>query len=125
MNRSASAPQKHIAVDFRTRLGAAIQKYRRQRGMSQRQLAKAAKLSLKYVGEIERGQANFTIDAIERLLEALKRSPVSDESLGLLLNDRVNVTAPIRRRGRGRSLWRWLISLPWTRPFSGLRRRRF
>jgi len=44
-------------------------------GLSQSQLAKLAKLSLKYVGEIERGEANVSMEALERLTSALEWDP--------------------------------------------------
>jgi transcriptional regulator with XRE-family HTH domain len=40
---------------------------RQVHGLSHSQLVKLAKLSLKYVGEIERGGANVSMDALERL----------------------------------------------------------
>lgn len=60
---------------FRAYLGAAIHKRRMQRGMTQLRLAEAAGVSLKYVGEIERGEANTTLDTIERLAGALEWDP--------------------------------------------------
>jgi transcriptional regulator with XRE-family HTH domain len=62
-------------TSLRDRLGMAIQKQRQAHGLSQAQLARMAKLSLKYVGEIERAEANATIDAIERLSNALEWDP--------------------------------------------------
>jgi transcriptional regulator with XRE-family HTH domain len=56
---------------FRALLGAALEKQRLRRGLTQSQLAEYADLSLKYVGEIERGGADTTLAAIERLAEAL------------------------------------------------------
>src|SRR5262249_54668858 len=48
------------------------QRQRQVHGLSQSQLAKLAKLSLKYVGEIERGEANVSMDALERFTTALE-----------------------------------------------------
>jgi transcriptional regulator with XRE-family HTH domain len=53
----------------------ALQRQRQVHGLSQSQLANLAKLSLKYVGEIERGEANVSMDALERLTTALEWDP--------------------------------------------------
>ena len=47
-----------------------------QRGLTQAELAEFADLSLKYVGEIERGEANTTIEVLERLASAVGRNPM-------------------------------------------------
>jgi transcriptional regulator with XRE-family HTH domain len=60
---------------LRERLGIALQRQRQVHGLSQSQLAKLANLSLKYVGEIERGEANVSMDALERLTTALEWDP--------------------------------------------------
>ncbi len=60
---------------MRERLGLALQRQRQVHGLSQSQLAKLAKLSLKYVGEIERGEANVSMEALERLTTALEWDP--------------------------------------------------
>jgi transcriptional regulator with XRE-family HTH domain len=60
---------------LRERLGIALQRQRQVHGLSQAQLAKLSKLSLKYVGEIERGEANVSMDALERLTTALEWDP--------------------------------------------------
>jgi len=60
---------------LRERLGIALQHQRRVHGLSQAQIAKLAKLSLKYVGEVERGEANASMDALERICNALEWDP--------------------------------------------------
>src|SRR5690349_24215883 len=60
---------------LRERLGLALQRQRQVHGLSQSQLAELSKLSLKYVGEIERGEANVSMDALERLTNALEWDP--------------------------------------------------
>jgi transcriptional regulator with XRE-family HTH domain len=62
-------------TSLRERLGMALQQQRRVHGLSQAQVAKLAKLSLKYVGEVERGEANVSMDALERLTTALEWDP--------------------------------------------------
>src|SRR5262245_4597399 len=54
-------------VPIRARLGAALQKQRFRRGLTQGQVAEYADISVKYLGEIERGSANTSVDVLERL----------------------------------------------------------
>ena len=70
-----SAGREDTLTSLRERLGLALQRQRQVHGLSQSQLAKLAKLSLKYVGEIERGEANVSMDALERLTTALEWDP--------------------------------------------------
>jgi len=60
---------------LRERLGLALQRQRQVHGLSQAQLGRLAHISLKYVGEIERGEANVSMDALERLTTALEWDP--------------------------------------------------
>jgi transcriptional regulator with XRE-family HTH domain len=66
---------RDILTSLRERLGLALQRQRQVHGLSQSQLANLAKLSLKYVGEIERGEANVSMEALERLTTALEWDP--------------------------------------------------
>ena len=56
----------------KTSLGRRIRKLRLLRDLTQEQLAEKASLSGKYIGEIERGTANVTIEAIENIATALE-----------------------------------------------------
>jgi transcriptional regulator with XRE-family HTH domain len=67
--------REDLLTSLRERLGLALQRQRQVHGLSQSQLAKLAKLSLKYVGEIERGEANVSMEALERLTTALEWDP--------------------------------------------------
>jgi transcriptional regulator with XRE-family HTH domain len=62
----------------RARLSAAfgrvIRRHRVENGMTQENLAEAADLHHTYVSLIERGIANITLDAAQRLARALKTS---------------------------------------------------
>jgi transcriptional regulator with XRE-family HTH domain len=69
-----SETEEHL-TSLRERLGLALQRQRQVHGLSQSQLARMSQLSLKYVGEIERGEANASLEAIERLGEALEWDP--------------------------------------------------
>ena len=48
-------------------LGARIRFYRKQKGISQEKLAELCKLHPSYVGQIERGEKNITVDILHRL----------------------------------------------------------
>jgi len=52
-------------------LGKRIRTLRRINDLSQEELAEKANISGKYVGEIERGQANITIDILGKISTAL------------------------------------------------------
>jgi transcriptional regulator with XRE-family HTH domain len=52
---------------FKLQLGRALQQHRLLAGLTQAELAEYADLSLKYVGEVERGEANPSLDVLERL----------------------------------------------------------
>lgn len=57
--------------DVRARFGASLREWRRRGDLTQEQLAERSGLSYKFVGEIERGQGNPTIETIARLADAL------------------------------------------------------
>jgi transcriptional regulator with XRE-family HTH domain len=66
--------EEHL-TSLRERLGLAVQRQRQIHGLSQAELARLAKLSLKYIGQIERGEANPSMEALERLSDALEWDP--------------------------------------------------
>jgi transcriptional regulator with XRE-family HTH domain len=97
-NMTATTSTERLGASIlRIRLGAALQKHRLQRGLTQAELAEFADLSLKYVGEIERGEANTTLEVLERLAAAVAwnpmdaldgmREPLSEGVRLLLLNE--------------------------------------
>ncbi len=55
----------------RQRLATNIRAMRKERGISQEELAAIAGLHRTYVGAIERGERNVSIDNVERLAQAL------------------------------------------------------
>lgn len=52
-------------------LGETIHSYRKQSGMSQEHLSEKAELSPKYIGEVERGYVNISVDSLLRIAKAL------------------------------------------------------
>jgi len=56
----------------RRAFGARVRQLRTAKGMSQEGLAHDAGLDRSYVGQVERGERNITLDNIYRLAEALR-----------------------------------------------------
>jgi len=53
------------------RLGERIRLVRKEKGLSQEQLADSADLHVNYVGAVERGEKNVTFESIEKIADAL------------------------------------------------------
>ncbi len=100
---------------FTQRLGVTLQQQRQRRLLTQETLAERAGLSLKYVGEVERGEANATLHTLERIaivlgwdpwtLFAIDQQPISQPVHQLILAE-VRTT-----RGQLQRLLDWLSSL--------------
>jgi transcriptional regulator with XRE-family HTH domain len=60
---------------FRARFGARLRQLRKAAGLTQEQLAHRAGMDYKYLGGVERGERNITIDNIERIVRALGVEP--------------------------------------------------
>jgi transcriptional regulator with XRE-family HTH domain len=113
---TATTATERLGVSIlRIRLGAALQKHRLQRGLTQAELAEFADLSLKYVGEIERGEANTTLEVLERLAAAVGWNPMDaldglreplSEGVRVLLLDEVQQILD-----RLRNMTKWLQAL--------------
>jgi transcriptional regulator with XRE-family HTH domain len=71
-------------MDWEKIVGANIRHFRKERGLTQEQLAHNADLDLRYLGGIERGEHNPTVSVLGRLAEALEIHPADlfDEELG-------------------------------------------
>ena len=59
-------------ADTKGQMGRRIRSLRRLRNLTQEELGERSSLSGKYIGEIERGVANVTIDAIENIARGLE-----------------------------------------------------
>jgi transcriptional regulator with XRE-family HTH domain len=59
---------------LRAQFGKAVRRLRTKAGYSQEGFAVACKFHRTYIGAIERGEKNVTLDAIERIARALKVS---------------------------------------------------
>lgn len=53
-------------------VGQNIRAYRKQARLSQEKLAEKADLSYKYLGEVERGVVNISLDSLVRIAKALR-----------------------------------------------------
>lgn len=62
---------KDTKDDIRKKLGERIRELRKSAGITQEQLGENAELSYKFIGELERGQVNVSLDSIARIAEAL------------------------------------------------------
>ena len=60
-----------VAFAYRRAVGLIIRDRRKQAGMSQEALAKRADLSPNYLGEVERGCVNISLDSLVRTCQAL------------------------------------------------------
>jgi transcriptional regulator with XRE-family HTH domain len=53
-------------------VGQKIRVCRKDAGLNQEQLAEKADLTYKYIGEVERGTVNISLDSLVRIAKALK-----------------------------------------------------
>ena len=63
--------------DLQRIAGANIRAIRKQRGVSQEQLADALGVHRTYMGGVERGERNLTLRSLEKLAERIGVDPVS------------------------------------------------
>jgi len=59
---------------YRKVLGENIRTYRRDLGWSQEKLAEKAELHRNYIGDVERGEENVSVDALMRIAAAMKKT---------------------------------------------------
>ena len=60
---------------FPERVGARIRQLRKAAGLTQERLARKAGMDYKYLGSVERGERNMTLDSLERVVRALGVEP--------------------------------------------------
>jgi len=65
-----------MANKLSTIVGNNIKKYRKKLGISQEELADKAGLHRTYIGGIERGERNITLDSLQVIAVALNIAPV-------------------------------------------------
>ncbi|MET3207557.1 UNVERIFIED_CONTAM: transcriptional regulator with XRE-family HTH domain [Paenibacillus sp. PvR008] len=61
-------------TELRTQMGIRIRAIRNAKGLTQQKLADIASLDYRYIGALERGERNFSIDTLEKVLTALNVS---------------------------------------------------
>jgi transcriptional regulator with XRE-family HTH domain len=60
-----------VALSYRRIVGRKIRTCRKRSQLSQEELAEKADLSYKYLGEVERGYVNISLDSLVRIARAL------------------------------------------------------
>jgi transcriptional regulator with XRE-family HTH domain len=63
-------------MDVRVRVGLNVQQARRERGLSQEELAHRAAVHQTYLSGVERGTRNPTVVVLDRIAQALDLDPV-------------------------------------------------
>ena len=61
-------------MDLKEMIGRSLQKIRTERGISQEEVAFICKMSVRTYGKIERGDANFEIDTLDKIVKGLNIS---------------------------------------------------
>lgn len=61
--------------ELRSLVGDRVRAIRKAKGLTQQQLAEQSNLDDAYIGAVERGERNFTIDTLEKINKALKVHP--------------------------------------------------
>ena len=67
---------RHV-TNARLTFASNMRRLRLERGLSQEQLAELANLHRTYIGSVERGERNITIDNIEKIADALEVSVIT------------------------------------------------
>ena len=62
---------KDTTDSTRKKLGERIRELRKSAGITQEELGEKAELNYKFIGELERGQVNVSLDSIVKIAEAL------------------------------------------------------
>jgi transcriptional regulator with XRE-family HTH domain len=74
--KSIKFARKYRLKSAKTIFSANVRKFRRDKKISQEELAELAGLHRTYIGSVERGERNVSIDNMERIANALKVSVI-------------------------------------------------
>ena len=100
--------------DVQARLGSRVRDLRQQRGWTQETLGERAGISYKFIGEIERGVGNPTVDSIDQIAKAfgidigllLQRetpepayTPLSSDDFAVMREARDTLDSALKRLG--------------------------
>jgi transcriptional regulator with XRE-family HTH domain len=69
---NAPAPKMWAMADAQHRFGKRVRELRQRRGMSQETLSFEAGLDRSYIGQVERGERNISLQNVEKLALALR-----------------------------------------------------
>ena len=109
-----AAPNTGGVSEVQTRLGARVRDLRRQRGWTQEALGERAGISYKFIGEIERGVGNPTVDSIDQIARAfgidialllqreapeLAYTPLTSDDFAVMREARDSLDSALRRLG--------------------------
>lgn len=106
---------RRLTSEMGAELGQLLRAQRDRRGLNQRDVALAARVSPKYLGEVERGEANVTVDRLGRIAAVLGWHPRT-----LFATDAPPIAEPLRHmllryaeelESRARELKLWLLAL--------------
>jgi len=64
--------RRHAGMDVRQRVGLNLQNLRRERGLSQEELAHLANIHQTYLSGVERGRRNPSVLVLDRIAKALQ-----------------------------------------------------
>ena len=101
MKKAKDQPESEPA-ELASLVGERIRKIRKEEGLSLELFALRCDMNAAYVGHIERGIQNPTLNTLERICKGLD---ISVEDLF------IDTTAMLTRRMYGTSMWRWKNSL--------------
>ena len=88
--------------NLRKELGERIRKLRKSADSTQEELGEKAGLSYKFLGELERGQVNVSLDSLERISMALGvkvwdlfvKEPITEQKMSTKEKDRLSRLSP-------------------------------
>jgi transcriptional regulator with XRE-family HTH domain len=63
-------------VDSLKKLGRRVRRFRAERGLSQEKVAEKSGISSKYMSDLERGEANVSVQVLERVAATLGTTPI-------------------------------------------------